>query len=252
MLGDKERAVLTFRRDVMPHTSPRFAAAAFFIGSGAALAAYPILRPYAPAGGPDGVSQLASGAWPLAHLLGMFGFVALALGLRALDRAQPTAWPAGASRRAETVAWLAVSMLLPYYGAEAFGLNALGAYAAQHGDVAALAVADQFRFGAVPMTIFGIGLALLAVTGVLVARGAWSAGVLARVGGLAVAVGTVAYLPQFFGTSAVRMAHGLLLGMGLAVLGIALARTRFEDVDAGGEPTSVDERGVRDVATSAT
>jgi hypothetical protein len=231
----------------MPSASHRLAAGAWLVGSGAALAAYPILRPYAASGAPDGVGQLASGAWPLAHVLGMFGFVALAFGLRAIAGAQPAAWPSGAARRAETVAWAAVAMLLPYYGAEAFGLHAIGAYAAQHGDVAVLAVVDSFRYAALPLTLFGIGLLLLAVTGVLIARAAWSGGTLARLGGLAVAAGTVTYLPQFFGTPQVRMVHGLLLGAGLAVLGVALARTREYEEASGGRR----DRQTREAARSA-
>src|SRR5262245_24795663 len=191
----------------MQRPSQRFAAGVWLIGSGAALAAYPILRPYAGGGAPDGVAQLAAGAWPLAHLLGMFGFVALAFGLRALAGAQPAAWPARSARRTETVAWAAVALLLPYYGAEAFGLHAIGTYAAQHSDTAVLEVVDSFRYAAVPMTLFGIGLLLLALTGVLIARAAWSGGILARLGGVLVAVGTVTYLPQFFGTPQVRTVH---------------------------------------------
>jgi hypothetical protein len=218
----------------MRPSSHSIAAGAWFIGAGAALAAYPILRPYAGGGVPDGAAQLSSGAWPLAHVLGMVGFVAIAFGLRALAGASPTAWPAGAARRAETFAWAAVALLLPYYGAEAFGLHALGQYAASHRDAAVLAVVDSFRYAALPMTLFGIGLVLLAVTGVLIARGAWTSGVLSRLGGMVVAAGLVTYLPQFFGPAPVRMAHGLVLGAGLVILGIAVARTRDLDGAAGG------------------
>ncbi|MGW5241643.1 hypothetical protein ACWEOW_22140 [Monashia sp. NPDC004114] len=219
----------------MRPSSHRFTAAAWFVAAGAALAAYPILRPYPGGGAPDGSTQLASGAWPLAHVLGMFGFVAVAFGLRALDSIRPAAWSGSAARRAETFAWASVALLLPYYGAEAFGLHALGQYAAQHGDVAVLAVVDSFRYAALPMTLFGIGLVLLAVTGVLVARGARSGGGLSRVGGLVVAVGAVTYLPQFFGPAPVRMLHGLVLGAGLALLGVAVARTRdLADPSSGG------------------
>ncbi len=210
----------------MRPSSHQLAAGAWFIGAGAALAAYPILRPYAGSGAPDGSAQLGSGAWPLAHALGMFGFVAVAFGLRALAGAQPATWAPGAARRAETFAWAAAALLLPYYGAEAFGLHALGQYAAAHGDSAVLAVVDSFRYAPLPMTLFGIGLALLAVTGVLIARGARRGGPLERISSLAVAFGMVTYLPQFFGPPPVRMIHGLVLGAGLAVLGFALARTR--------------------------
>ena len=54
--------------------------------------------------------------------------------------------------------WLAVALLLPYYGAEAYGLNELGRYATEHGDAGVLDVADAFRYAPFEMTTFALGL----------------------------------------------------------------------------------------------
>lgn len=110
----------------MSSLSPRATAVVAFAGSGLALAAYPILRPWGPETGLEGARDFASAAWPIAHLLGMVGFVTLALGLRALATMAPNPWPPGPVRRSETLAWLAVAFLLPFYGGEAFGLQAVG------------------------------------------------------------------------------------------------------------------------------
>ena len=49
------------------------------------------------------------------------------------------------------------------------------------------------------MTIFGVGLVLLAVGAVLVAVAVWRSGVLPRWSGIGYAVGFGLFLPQFFG-----------------------------------------------------
>ncbi|EWT02381.1 hypothetical protein N865_06315 [Intrasporangium oryzae NRRL B-24470] len=200
-------------------------AAVGFVVSGLALAAYPLLRPWGPETGAEGALTYASTAWPVAHLLGMVGFVTLALALRGLASTPVPTWPGRGVRSVETLAWLAAAFLLPYYGAEAFGLHALGTYAAERGDAAVLAVADSFRYGPVALTIFALGLLLLAVVGVRLAVGLWRSGTAGRLGGLLAAAGAVTYLPQFFGTPVVRVSHGLVLGVGLVLIGLVVART---------------------------
>lgn len=200
-------------------------AAAAFVVSGLALAAYPMLRPWGPEAGLEGAHDFASTAWPVAHLLGMVGFVSLALGLRALTLAPTGSWPARAVGATETLAWLAAAFLLPYYGAEAFGLQAVGAYAVERGDAEVLAIAESFRYGPLAMTTFAVGLLLLLVVGIRVALGFWRSGSAGRLGGLLAGAGAVTYLPQFFGTPALRIGHGLGMGIGLVVIGVVAARS---------------------------
>lgn len=198
-------------------------AAAAFVMSGLALVAYPMLRPWGPESGLEGAHDFASTAWPIAHLLGMVGFVSLALGLLAL--APTGGWPARAVRATETLAWLAAAFLLPYYGAEAFGLQAVGAYAVERGEVEVLAIAESFRYGPLAMTTFAIGLLLLLAVGIRLALGFWRSGTVGRLGGLLAGAGAVTYLPQFFGTPALRIGHGLVMGAGLVLLGVVTARS---------------------------
>lgn len=201
-----------------------------FLLSGAALAAYPAIRPYGPETGTAGAADFAATGWLVAHVLGMVGFVALALALRSATVRPILWWPGRRVRAAETRAWLAVALLLPYYGAEAYGLRALGRYASDSSDTQVLEVADMFREGPFEATTFAAGLVLLATVGGQLAMILWRAGTLARTGGLLVVLGLVTYLPQFFGPPEVRIAHGAVLGLGLALAGVAASR-------AGSAPT---------------
>jgi hypothetical protein len=150
--------------------------------------------------------------------------VLLALVLRAAAGSSPWAWSGRPVRRAELVALLAAAFLLPYYGAETFGLRALGGYALEHGDPAVLAVADTFRLAPFAVSTFAVGLLLLGLLGVLLARGLWAEGGLTRLGGLVTGAGLVLFLPQFFSAPVLRVGHGLLLGAGLMLLAVAAAR----------------------------
>ena len=206
------------------HVPPRTTAFVGLAVSGAAFAAYPLLRPYGPETGQGFAADLASPLWLTAHVLGMVGFTALALALRALVRTgTPWRWGGQPLRRVETRMWLALALLLPYYGAEAYGLSAVGRHALD-GDTGVLAVAGSFRYAPFEVTTFGFGLLLLVLVAGRLVHGTWTAGGTTRAGGLLTAIGLATYLPQFLGAPEVRMAHGVVLGLGLLALARAVGR----------------------------
>jgi hypothetical protein len=212
------------------HVPPRAAAVSGLVVSGIAFAAYPLLRPYGPETGAAFAADLASPLWLAAHVLGMVGFTSLALALRSLVRTgTPWRWGGRPLRTVETSMWLALALLLPYYGSEAYGLNAVGRYAIQ-GDTDVLSVAGSFRTAPFEATTFAAGLLLLMLVGGRLVRGTWPAGGTTRVGGLLAGVGLATYLPQFFASPEVRMAHGVVLGLGL----VALARSVSRSLDQHG------------------
>ncbi|MBE7323833.1 hypothetical protein IEQ44_04115 [Nocardioides sp. Y6] len=191
------------------------------------LAAYPVLRPYGPETGPEGAADLASQAWVASHLFGMVGFVALAVALRTGTgrspfwvgpwAGQPTrnaAW----ARATETRGWLAAVLLLPYYGAEAYGLQAVAQHAVGTGRWDVLEVADSFRYAPVPITTFTLGLLALVLVGGRLVHGLWAAGTTVRAGAVLACVTLATYLPQFFLPPAGRIAHGLVLAAGLLLV----------------------------------
>jgi hypothetical protein len=190
-----------------------------WIAAGVGFATYPAVRPYADETTYAGLAVMASDAWLLAHLLGVLAFAALPIGLSRLGRRLA---PEG-SRAADSLgplSYLALVLLLPYYGAETFGLHAIGQYA-RPGDPALLTVVDGVRYQPVAIILFGLGLLTLAVVGVLLAITTWSQGAALRAAGLVSGVGLALYLPQFFGTPTIRVAHGVLLGLGCLAIGFA-------------------------------
>ncbi|WP_340538894.1 hypothetical protein [Nocardioides sp. GXZ039] len=204
----------------------RFTAAGLAI-AGLAFAAYPALRPYGPESGAEGAADFGSAAWLIAHVLGMVGFVTLAFVLRSASSEEGLAlwrWNGQPIRKAETRMWVAVVLLLPYYGAEAYGLNALGGYAVRTGDTGVLDIAERFRYAPFEMATFGLGLLLLAFVGARLILGLWPAGGLERLAGLLAGSALLTYLPQFFAPAGLRIAHGAVLGAGLVLLGVATAR----------------------------
>ncbi|GAB2887308.1 hypothetical protein GCM10027026_44130 [Myroides odoratimimus subsp. xuanwuensis] len=210
-----------------------------FVLAGLALAAYPALRPYGPETGAEGAADLASTAWLTSHALGMIGFMLIAFALRGAVQSHPWAWGGRPLREAESRAWLAAVLLLPYYGAEAYGLGALGRHALDTGDPAVLEVADSFRYAPFEMATLLLGLGALALVGGKLATGLWAAGTTARWGGLLAGLGLATYLPQFFVAPAGRILHGAVLGAGLVLIGAAAMRGERR-LDEAGSPRSGD------------
>jgi hypothetical protein len=203
----------------------RLGALAFAL-AGALFVLYPAVRPWRDESTVDGaVAAMSSGAWVASHLFAMIGFILVPLGLLALRTAVgPPA--AGTATAALVTMWIGAGLTLPYYGAEDFGLHAIARRAAEGAPVDVLDLADAVRFGPVAATTFGLGLVTLGVGAVLAAVAVWRSGTLARSGGIAFAVGFALFLPQFYTTPAVRIAHGVLVGAGCAWLAWLLWRMR--------------------------
>jgi hypothetical protein len=224
--------------------------AAVWTAAAVAFVAYPALRPYADETGLPGLAAMATDRWLVAHLLGMLGFMLLAPALRSVAERTP-AQPRSA-RLLAPLAWAGAILVLPYYGGEAFGLHAIGAYASAQHDPGLIQVVNGFRYQPVAITMFGMGLALVATAGVLLVLGTRTAGRLVRFAGLLTGLGLALYLPQFFGTPTVRVAHGVVLGLGCLIFAFVTIRDRH----AGGPPPvgeSTDRAGrglVHEPATS--
>jgi hypothetical protein len=174
---------------------------------------YPVLRPWTDETTADGAhAAMASPAWVAAHLFAMLGFVLVPLALLALrdviGLAPMVVMSAGAG------------LTLPYYGAEDFGLHA----AATQGSNL-LAVAEATRYNPVAVTMFGAGLLALAVGAIMTAVAIRRSSVLPRSSGVVFAIGFALFLPQFFTPGPVRIAHGVVMLVGLVWLAAAMWRT---------------------------
>ena len=212
---------MTIRTDDRPAAVTSRGGAAALLLAGALFVLYPAIRPYSDLTPAGSAPAFASGAWLLAHLSAVAGFVLLPLGLLAVYAAVGRSRTAGA---AFLVTWFGVGLVLPYYGAEAFALNATGERILATGDLGLLELVDAVRNGPVQITLFGAGLLLLAVGSVLAAVAVWRSGVLARWAAVPMAAGFVLFLPQFYAPPVLRIAHGVLVGVGCAVLALQTRR----------------------------
>lgn len=185
---------------------------ALLIGAGLLFAVYPAVRPYADDGTAAALAAFGSERWVLAHVSAMVGFVLMGLALYRIRTAAvaATLWALGAG------------LLLPYYGAEAFALNAVGRAGGEPD--ASLALVDEIRNRAVQMTMFGVGLVLVSVAAVVLAVTLWRSGAAGRWAGVPLALGFVAFIPQFYAAPWVRIADGVLIAVGVAVLAEGLRR----------------------------
>jgi hypothetical protein len=178
---------------------------------------YPAVRPWHDESTVAGArASMSSDAWVASHFFAMLGFIAVPLGLLALHAAVASRL----SFLALVTAWIGAGLTLPYYGAEDFGLHAIAR--SQTPDL--LDVVDQVRYNPVAVTIFGLGLILLAVAGILAAVAVWRSGVLPRAAGVLFAVGFALFLPQFYLPAAARIGHGVIVAAGCFWLAFALWR----------------------------
>ena len=180
---------------------------------------YPVLRPWHDETTAAGAAAaMGSPLWVASHGFAMLGFILLP--------AVPIAfaWRQREGRRSLVISavllWVGVGLLLPYYGAEAFALNAV----ASSGVSDLVAVSDAIRFGPVQGAAFVLGLLTVAVGAVFTAIG------VAKVHpwwfGVAFAAGFVLFGPQFVGPPAVRIAHGLLIAVGCLILALNVRKRK--------------------------
>ena len=191
--------------------------------AGVLFVLYPAVRPWHDESTVSGATaSMSSQAWVAAHFFAMLGFILLPLGLLAVRDALAGTQSASLARTAAVVTWIGAGLTLPYYGAEDFGLHAIAANHAGH----LLDLISAVRYQPLAMTIFGAGLVLLAVGAVLAAVAIWRSGVLPRYSGIVFAVGLALFFPQFYLPPAGRIAHGVLTGIGLAIVAVSLWRAK--------------------------
>lgn len=159
----------------------------------------------------EGAESWTTAGWAVAHLAAIVGLVLIPLGYGALrgclegTRNEKTAFLAA------TVGYIGSALTISYYGAEVYGLKAIGERAVEDGDAALTDVADAFRLDPTAVTVFTIGLAGIAVAAVLAAVAVWRSGSLNRWSGVPLAVLLVTMLPQYFLPQPGRIAWGALV-----------------------------------------
>jgi hypothetical protein len=168
-----------------------------------------------------GASAFASSAWIVAHSLAMAGFILLGLGLLGV---RETLRGTGTLRLAAwglALSWIGIALTLPYYGAEVFGLHAVGQAVVNRQDPSLMSIVNDIRW---EVGIFWIlsGLTLLGIGTILFAIATWRSAELLKWSGIILALAFVLYIPQFVGSQPIRVAHGMLVLLGVGVLAWAI------------------------------
>lgn len=209
------------------------------VSSGVLMAAYLLLRPYGDQGEDLAAARaMASSWWVVSHVCGMLAIASVA---RAALRISDTA--RGVSGMLARWAGLGgVVLVLPYYGAETFALHVV-ARQALDADGSGMALATAIRGQSVAMTMFGLGLVLLAVSGVAMACAWRRVAVTWGWAGWPLAVLLGLFLPQFYLPEVGRMAYGVAYLAAACVLAVAVRRGAGPAEPREGSGMSVD--GVR-------
>jgi hypothetical protein len=215
----------------------RLGAAAFAI-AGVLFVLYPAIRPFSDETTLQGAAAFASTAWIVAHMLAMVGFVLVTIGLLGLYVAVRATAAEAIAFWALAVGLAGVGLLLPFYGAEAFGLHAIGQEAVRQHSVALVGLASVVRSGP-ELIMFLIGLLLLAASGIMTAAAIWRSGSLAKWSGVPLAAGFTLYIPQFFGNQPIRVTHGLLVTVGCLWIAVEMWRQAPPSSQGGGRSSFV-------------
>jgi hypothetical protein len=205
-------------------TASRTRIAAFALAAaGVLFVLYPAIRPWHDENTVQGATtSMSSNAWVAAHFFAMIGFILIPLGLLGVWGALRDTRREPLALTAAVTSWIGAGLTLPYYGAEDFGLHSI---ASQHAP-GLLNLIDKVRNQPVAITIFGLGLVLLAIGAVLVAVAIWRTDVMPRYCAIAFAAAFVLFIPQFYAPAPVRIAHGVLTGVGLVWLALGLWRAK--------------------------
>jgi uncharacterized membrane protein len=198
----------------------RLGAAALAV-AGVLFVLYPAIRPFSDEATLQGAAAFASAAWVVAHMLAMVGFMLLMLGLLSLHGAMQDTSVEHTAFWALVLGLVGVGLTLPFYGGEAFGLHAIGQVALFTHNQPLMKAAEVVRSGP-QLLMFLIGLLLIGVSAITVATAVWKSRVLPKWSGVPFALGFALYIPQFFGTQPVRIAHGLLVMAGCLWLAAGL------------------------------
>ena len=196
-----------------------------FALAGLLFVLYPAIRPFSDESSLQGAAAFGSTAWIVAHSLAVVAFTLLVLGLFGVYLLfQPTAAERPALI-ALVLSWIGVGLTLPFYGAEVFGLHAIGQAATKQNNPALVSLSGDVR-GEPGIWFIVIGLVLLEVGLTVFAFAIWRSGILLKWTGIPLAAGFALYLPQYTADQPLRVAHGfwITLSCGLVAWNLLVSR----------------------------
>lgn len=191
--------------------------------AGVLFVLYPALRPFSDETSLLGAEAFASADWMTAHVMAILAFVLLTIGFMSLNLSLQGTAARRLSFYGLLFAWLGIGLTLPFYGAEVYGLSAIGQEAISRQNTDLMGLADDIRFGP-GFNMILVGLVLLAIGAIVAAIAVWRSRLLSKWSAVPLAVGFLLYLPQYMATQPVRVAHGLLITVGCLWLAASMWR----------------------------
>jgi hypothetical protein len=193
---------------------------------------YPALRPFSTEVGMQGAAAFGSTAWIVAHSFAIVAFVLVVLGLFGLYLLLQRTAAERPALIGLVLSWLGVGLVLPFYGAEVFGLHAIAQQALKDDNGALISLASSVR-GEPGIWFILTGLVLLGVGVIASAVAIWRSGILARWIGIPLAIGFALYIPQYTAPQYLRVAHGLLITLSCFLIAWNLVRLNAVGVVTG-------------------
>ena len=190
---------------------------ACFALAGLLFVLYPAIRPFSDEKSLQGAAAFGSDAWVISHSLAIIAFILLVLGLLGMYLLLRETRAGQLTLIGLVTSWIGVGLTLPFYGAEVFGLHAIGQAALRQNSPGLVSLAADVR-GEPGIWFIVIGLVLLGVGIVVFAIAIWRSAVLWKWAGIPIAAGFALYLPQFTASQALRVAHGLLITVACGVI----------------------------------
>lgn len=178
----------------------------------------------------EGAESWASTGWTVGHLAAVVGLILIPLGWVALRNHLQSNAVERTAYLAAILGYFGSALSISYYGAEVYGLKAIGARAVAEGDASLTEVGEDFRMDPTAMTVFAIGLALIAIAAILAAVAIWRSGTLFRWSGVPMAAAMVLYLPHFSLPHAARIGWGALVTVGACWIAVELWRAAADRV----------------------
>src|SRR5919106_4275070 len=140
--------------------------------SGIFFVLYPAIRPFSNESSLQGAVAFASYSWVIAHSLAIAAFILLTLGFLGLYIRLTETRVERHAMVALVLIWIGVGLTLPYYGAETFGLHAIGQEALRQNSPELLSLANSVRWQE-GIVFIGSGLLLLAAGTIVFALAIW-------------------------------------------------------------------------------
>ncbi len=191
--------------------------AACFALAGLLFVLYPAIRPFSDESSLQGAAAFASAAWIVAHSLAIVAFVLVVLGMLGVYLLLLRTAVEGLTLVSLVLSWIGVGLTLPFYGAEVFGLHAIGQAALKQNNAGLVSLAGDVR-GEPGIWFIITGLILLGAGIVVFAVAIWRSSVLIKWAGIPLAVGFALYIPQYTAPQALRVAHGLLVTLACGLI----------------------------------